>query len=491
MAMSLGQSAGSRAAYRHFALRSQQLSGQHARRLQTCRSCTSTSLRRHRAPLLCKASQEEQPSADEQDRLKSSLDASCSGDEGRVAESKGPRERWQLASWLQSSKQQASLKLFSVAAASAGFLGIFGDLSGPRSTVEAVAVLAAIVGIHECGHFIAARAQGIHVTKFSIGFGPPLLSYQGKEVEYSLRAIPLGGYVAFPDDDPESKFPADDPDLLKNRSIPQRALVISAGVLANIIFAYSLLFTQVATQGVPETYFRPGVAVPEVNRNSPAAAAGLKRGDIILKLQDIDIPANPAAVPGVVRYITDHPEKKIDFTVLRNGQISHIPVTPTLSADGSGRIGVSLAVNAKIVRKAANGLGDAAQLAATEFGRLTGIVVGGLQQIVTNFEKSKESLSGPVAIVAVGAEVARSDVANLFQFAAILNINLAVINILPLPALDGGYLALLVAEAVRGKKLPQGVEQGIMASGFLLITGVGLLLVFRDALNLALGSSPM
>lgn len=108
----------------------------------------------------------------------------------------------------------------------------------------------------------------------------------------------------------------------------------------------------------------------------------------------------------------------------------------------------------------------------------------GLQQIVTNFEQTAEQVSGPVAIVAVGAEAARTDSAGLFQFAAILNINLAVVNILPLPALDGGYLLLLLVEAVRGKRLPQNVENAVMASGLLLLTGLGFTLIVKDTLNL-------
>lgn len=108
----------------------------------------------------------------------------------------------------------------------------------------------------------------------------------------------------------------------------------------------------------------------------------------------------------------------------------------------------------------------------------------GLQQIVTNFEQTAEQVSGPVAIVAVGAEAARTDSAGLFQFAAILNINLAVVNILPLPALDGGYLLLLLVEGVRGKRLPQNVENAVMASGLLLLTGLGFTLIIKDTLNL-------
>ncbi|CAM6017475.1 unnamed protein product [Sphagnum balticum] len=154
-------------------------------------------------------------------------------------------------------------------------------LEGPQSVIQALAVLAAIITIHEAGHFLAARVQGIHVTKFAIRFGPTIVKFQGKKVEYSLRAFPLGGFVAFPDEDPESSFKPDDPDLLKNRPIPARALVISAGVLANILFAYTLLFSQVLTVGLVEQEYFPGVVVPEVIANSAAARAGIVAGDVV------------------------------------------------------------------------------------------------------------------------------------------------------------------------------------------------------------------
>lgn len=132
-----------------------------------------------------------------------------------------------------SSTEDSAWKLLALA----GLPGIFSGLENSGSVIQSIAVLAAVISVHEAGHFLAARLQGIHVTKFAIGFGPTLAKFQGKEVEYSLRAIPLGGYVAFPDDDPNSGFQSDDPDLLKNRGIPARALVISAGVIAT---SYSL-----------------------------------------------------------------------------------------------------------------------------------------------------------------------------------------------------------------------------------------------------------
>ncbi len=121
------------------------------------------------------------------------------------------------------------------------------------SVLAAISVLALLIVVHELGHFIAARSQGIHVNRFSLGFGPILWKYQGPETEYALRAIPLGGFVGFPDDElEESGIPANDPNLLRNRPVLDRAIVISAGVIANLIFAYFLLVTQIGTVGIPE-----------------------------------------------------------------------------------------------------------------------------------------------------------------------------------------------------------------------------------------------
>ena len=116
------------------------------------------------------------------------------------------------------------------AAGMGGVMGLLPELSGPISTLQAIGILTAIVAFHELGHFTAARVQGIHVSKFSIGFGPSLWSAKPGEVEYSVRAFPLGGFVAFPDNDEDCPYPEDDPDLLKNRPILDRFWVISAGV---------------------------------------------------------------------------------------------------------------------------------------------------------------------------------------------------------------------------------------------------------------------
>lgn len=370
----------------------------------------------------------------------------------------------------------------------AGLLGTGFDIAGPGSVAQAIGVLAAIVAFHELGHFTAARAQGIHVSKFSVGFGPSLFSWKGKEVEYSLRAIPLGGYVGFPDDDPDSPYEKDDPDLLRNRPVGQRALVISAGIIANVILAYSVLLAQITTVGTPTLDFLPGVLAPQVVKSGAAYKAGVQPGDIILGINGEALTPSPNAVRRVVDVIKDNPGRQVTLTIQRglDSKPFPLPVTPDLAPrDNGGVIGVKLGANAKVVRTFAKNPIEALQLAGSEFGRLANQITTGLQQIVFNFGAVQDKISGPVAIVNVGAEVARTDLSGLYQFAALVNLNLAVVNALPLPALDGGYLALLALEAVRQKKLDQVVEQTIMATGLLVLMGAGLWLVVRDITHLS------
>ncbi|BAT90299.1 hypothetical protein VIGAN_06151900 [Vigna angularis var. angularis] len=317
----------------------------------------------------------------------------------------------------------------------------YGNFEGPQSVLEAAAVLTAIIVVHESGHFLAAYLQGIHVSKFAVGFGPILAKFNAKNVEYSIRAFPLGGFVGFPDNDPESDIPVDDANLLKNRPILDRVIVVSAGVVANIIFAFLIIFAQVLSVGLPEQEVFPGVSVPDVRPFSAASRDGLLAGDVILEVNGSEFAKpGPSAVSEVVEIIKRNPKRYVLLKIKRGGQNFDVKVTPDENYDGTGKIGVQLAPNVKI---------------------------------------------GPVAIIAVGAEVARSNIDGLFQFAAILNINLAVINLLPLPALDGGTLALILVEAARGgRKLPLEVEQTIMSSGIMLVIILGLFLIVRDTLNL-------
>ena len=184
--------------------------------------------------------------------------------------------------------------------------------------LTALAILAILIVVHEAGHFLAATWQGIRVSSFSIGFGPVLLERQRRGVQFALRAIPLGGFVAFPDDDEESTIPKDDPDLISNRPLHQRALVIAAGVLANILLAYAVLVAQGFLVGIPAGFSAsPGVLITGVQPGQAAAAAGLQPGDRIVSLAGDSIGGGQQAVSALVDQIKGSPEQSLKLVAAR------------------------------------------------------------------------------------------------------------------------------------------------------------------------------
>ncbi|MDJ1183647.1 RIP metalloprotease RseP [Roseofilum casamattae] len=352
--------------------------------------------------------------------------------------------------------------------------------------LAAIAVLVVLIIVHELGHFLAARLQGIHANRFSLGFGPILWKYQGSETEYAVRAIPLGGFVGFPDEDPESTIPPDDPNLLNNRPILDRAIVISAGVIANLIFAYLVLALQFGIQGIPAGInYEPGVLVPQVLTNdSPAAVAGIRAGDLIVSIDSQPLEASETAIQVVQQTIQESPNRTVSLKVERGERVYSLQVTPQPDADGVGRIGVQLFPNGTPSYRSPQGIGEIFVLAAEQFQDIVVRTVQGFGQLITNFGSMAGQVGGPVRIVEEGARLARSDSSSLLFFAAIISVNLAVLNILPLPALDGGQLAFLLVEGLRGKPLPSKVQENVMQTGIMLLLGLGIFLIIRDTTQL-------
>lgn len=354
------------------------------------------------------------------------------------------------------------------------------------SVLATIAVLALLIFVHELGHFLAARLQGIHVNRFSIGFGPILWKFQGPQTEYALRAFPLGGFVGFPDDDPDSDIPANDPDLLRNRPILDRTIVISAGVIANLLFAYLVFVIQFASIGVPQDFVpEPGVLIPQVmSSDSPAAQAGIKPGDVIVAADGEDFGTDEDTVKTLISIIQNSPDRPVDLTLQRGDQKIDVVVTPDVGPEGKAVIGVQLQPNGSVdYQRSANPF-KILSLAAREFQNMLVLTVAGFAQLISNFSEMAGRVSGPVGIVEQGAGLVNNNALSLFPFTAIISINLAVINILPLPALDGGQLAFLLVEALRGKPLPNRVQENVMQTGLFLLLGLGIFLIVRDTLNL-------
>jgi membrane-associated protease RseP (regulator of RpoE activity) len=350
--------------------------------------------------------------------------------------------------------------------------------------LTALAILAGLIVVHEAGHFLAATWQGIRVSGFSVGFGPALLQRSRRGVVYALRAIPLGGYVAFPDEDEDSPFPADDPDLLRNRPLHQRALVIAAGVIANLLLAWAVLVAQGVVVGIPAGFSTtPGVLVAGVQGGEPAALAGLKAGDRIVQVGSAPLAGGQQAVADLVETIRSSSGKGLALQAQRGDQKLNLTLTPS-DLGGIGRVGAQLQPNGSEVFRRARGPLEPIRQANHDLLALTRRTVEGFGNLITHFGETAGQVSGPVKIVAMGASLAHQGGASLFLYTALISINLAVLNALPLPMLDGGQFALLLIEGLRGRPLPQRFQMAFMQSGFVLLVGLSLVLIVKDTSQL-------
>lgn len=348
--------------------------------------------------------------------------------------------------------------------------------------LAALAVLGLLIVIHEAGHFLAARVQGIHVNGFSIGFGPALIKRQRRGVTYAIRALPLGGFVSFPDDDDDSEIPQDDPDLLKNRPIPQRALVFSAGVLANLMLAWVVLVGQVAIVGLPEDP-DPGVLVMAVQPGEAAAEAGLAPGDQILGIDGKKLGQGQDAVQSMVDQIKGAPNISLQLERFRSGERSSVSLRPA-DRQGQGKIGAQLQANLTGNTRSAVNPVEILSKASAEFINLFSRTVQGYAGLLTNFRSTAQQMSGPVKIVEMGAQLTSQGGSGVVLFTALISINLGVLNALPLPLLDGGQMLMLLLESIRGKPVPEQFQMAFMQSGFLLLVGLSLVLIVKDTSQL-------
>ncbi|MFN3361949.1 MAG: RIP metalloprotease RseP [Pseudanabaenaceae cyanobacterium] len=347
-------------------------------------------------------------------------------------------------------------------------------------TVIAILVLAILVFVHEGGHFLAARWQGIKVHSFSIGFGPILWQWRGQEVTYCLRAIPLGGFVSFPDD-----VDARDKNLLANRPLGQRAIVMLAGVTANFFFAY-LLLVLVAWQTGTQVLDQPGLRVLNYSYpNSPAAVAGIQPGDIILAVDNHDLGNQENIITEFQREVARHQDRSMLLTLARQGQTLSVSVSPQ---GNPPRLGILLDYAGTKVRQPFSNPLHVLVAAAVSWWDLCQITLQGLQGLLTNFQETSQQLAGPVAIVATGSRIAQTGWTELCNFAAIISINLGIVNLLPLPALDGGQLLFLLVEALRGgNPLPKEIQENVMQGGLVVLLSIGMFMICRDSYNLLQG----
>jgi len=344
-----------------------------------------------------------------------------------------------------------------------------------------VLMLGGLIFLHEGGHFLAAKYMNMPVEVFSLGFGPRLFGFKWRETDVRLSALPLGGYVKLAGFNPEEPG-ADDPYGFLHQPFGKRMLFYSGGILAN--FATTLiLFTFIGADQARVTKVQDSWTVIEVLPGSAADQGGLKIGDELRGIGDLSFPAS--GWEAAVAYIQAHPGQPVPFRITREGKALDLALTPRLDG-GKGRLGFSPAPVPTPLERRAYRPGDfveGGRFAVTTSWRLSGMVFGFLKRLVSFQAKSAE-VSGPIGIIRAGSRAAKSGWQEFLFICAAISLQLGLLNALPIPALDGGHMALLLYEKLRRKDLTIELKEKILTGGFLVLASLMALVIVMDLLKL-------
>lgn len=326
----------------------------------------------------------------------------------------------------------------------------------------AIVGLSLLIILHELGHYWAARVFGIRVLRFSVGFGPTLISHTWKETEWQLAMLPFGGFVQVDGMDPDDDDPGEDPSKYRNKPAWQRAIFVLAGPAMNWFLAVALVAGLGLTTGILTPSTAPAIGL--VANDSPAEKAGLTTGDEIIRVDGEPV----LNWSELVTQIVAHKDREMPLVVRRNEELIRITAIPL-----NGRLGIG-PVYRRIRHGPAESLGAGLQYAWHGSGQLVGLLWGML-------DGSKEGrLGGLPSIVEELSSSAREGFDRLVQTLAWLSVTLCVLNLLPLPAVDGGRLMFIAIETIRGRPAPERVEAMVHSVGMMLLLLLAMFLFVRD-----------
>jgi len=327
--------------------------------------------------------------------------------------------------------------------------------------ISAIIAFSILIIVHELGHFTLAKINGVKVEEFSLGMGPKLFGIKGKETEYLIKAFPIGGYVKMLGEDET----VSDKRSFSSKTSVQKLSIIAAGPLMNLILAV-LLFGIIGSRGYPVP------VVSELIKNSPAVTSGIQVGDKILKVDNKKI----STWQEFQSLVFTTKGKPIDLTLLREGAEKNINVTPTMDkVQKRFLIGIapSMLNNPTIVQSMSYGFRETGSLIKQTIGFFGTLFKG---------QASASDFGGPVTIIKLSGTVAKAGLIPLMTFAAYLSVQLAIFNIIPFPALDGGWIFLFLFEIITRKKIDDKKVGFINYIGFALLMTLMVLVTIKDIL---------
>lgn len=331
--------------------------------------------------------------------------------------------------------------------------------------VATIFVFGLLVLVHELGHFFTAKMVGMRVDEFAIGFGPKIISYKYGETLYSLRIVPLGGFNKIAGMDPDEE---QDQYSFNAKSIPARMFVIVAGSAMNFVLPVVLFMTIFLSSGIDTPSSQP--IIGNVFADKPAARAGLSVGDRILEVNDVKI----TSWQQFVNLVQVNANNKLALRYEHQGNIQTATVIPEYDEKANrGIIGIMPQLD-----KTYPGFIETISLSVKQTYLVASSMVTGIAQMVTG--KVAAEVSGPIGVAQMAGEVAKLGLMPLLQFTAFLSINIGLINLLPVPVLDGGHLVTLAVEGLRGKPLEKNHQQFIQMIGFTLLMMLFIVATYKD-----------
>ncbi|MFH2138288.1 MAG: RIP metalloprotease RseP [Candidatus Omnitrophota bacterium] len=347
------------------------------------------------------------------------------------------------------------------------------------SLIAFIFVLSVLVIVHEFGHFIIAKAMKVRVETFSIGFGKKLFSFKWADTEYRVSAIPLGGYVKMAGDNPEEKREGEKWEFL-SKSLGKRAAIVAAGPIFNYVFAF-LVFSLVFFIG----FAVPRATIGDITDGYPAQIAGLQAGDKILSIDGVDV-STWEEMSSIIHQKTEN--KEVAFNVQRGDKLMFLNIVPKVIEDKNllgdtvkvGLIGIAPSEDVMFVRF---GPGESVLRGAGQVWTVTQVTYKVLFRVITGKMSARASLTGPIGIFKITGEAAKMGFTYLLQMMALLSVSLAIINLFPIPVLDGGHLVFMIVEKIKGK--PVSVKSQEIASriGFSLLIALMMFTFYNDLMQ--------
>ncbi len=356
--------------------------------------------------------------------------------------------------------------------------------------VLAAVLFGILIFVHELGHFIFAKLCNVKVLKFSLGFGPRIVGKMIGETEYVVSAIPLGGYVKMYGEDVGDEVSEQDNNRsFKSQALWKKAVIVLAGPVFNILLTFGLYTSLLATGievPVPDLKNLMPV-VDEVDPSYPAAAAGLIKGDKIMRIGGNEI----NTWIDIINVVGTNPSKPLEFVVQRGGQFYTLTITPRAIQE-KDRSGKPITIGRIGIRKSGQGLYtfiksdsifDVPMKGAFATYKMGTVIFDSIRMTI-NGEISVRNLGGPISIFTESSKAASAGVITYFLFMALVSVNLGVLNLLPIPVLDGGHLLFMGIEAIKGGPVSDTVIAISQRIGIALLLALMILVMYNDIFRL-------